>query len=177
MSVRACIIIASISNGGNKMKKAHVVLLALTVSGCGNDNSANLTNSTAVQVNTGAGNKQSVNAVGSSAVQIQTGIGNQQSANLRNNSSASQLQTGIANRQFVNLDRGQSVSQNQIGAGNTQKFEFGCDKNIRVKGATQNQAGFLNNQTMRIGGATCDEQKQSEKASAQLPTASESVKK
>jgi hypothetical protein len=153
---------AGISKGRNNMNKACVLLLALAAWGCGNENSANLKNSNATQVNVGAGNKQSVNAVGSSAVQIQSGFANEQSMNLRN-SSAKQSQTGIANRQSINLDGAQDVSQNQTGTGNTQRLESACGKKVTARNVTHNQAGFLNNQTMVLGGGSCDEQKQSEK--------------
>lgn len=157
-----------------KMNKILLVLLTLAAYGCGNEHSANLVNSTAVQINNGAGNKQSINAVGSTAVASQSGFANQQSMNLHN-ASGTQTQSGIGNRQSMNLVDGQSATQNQVGSRNTQTLEIPCKK-AKVKNVTMNQFGFFNNQTATIGGP-CDEASQSEKSDSQLSAANGSINK
>ncbi len=160
--------IDSMMGGSADMNKLFMALLVLCSCGCTNENSASLSKSNAVQVNIG-NNKQSINAVGSNGIQMQAGVGNEQAMNLRN-SSASQSQTGALNRQTANLNNIQNLSQTQAGVGNTQDFKTVCDK-VMAKNIKQSQRGLLNNQTLIIGGAQCDDQNKGEKARTQLPVA------
>lgn len=139
------------------MKPSLVLICLLVLSAaCSNENTANLQNSTATQVSSGRGNSQGVNAVNSQATQTQSGFGNQQSANLVN-SSVTQTQEGIGNRQSIDLVDSKGVVMHQTGIGNRQRFET-CGK-TKLNRIQMNQSGILNDQTMRIGGVRCSEEK------------------
>ncbi|CAN5461311.1 hypothetical protein BH11PSE11_BH11PSE11_03690 [soil metagenome] len=130
------------------MRKVIITLCLVPAFVFANENTANLTNSSATQVSSGSGNKQSVSAVNSTASQTQSGIGNQQSMTL-NNANGKQIQSGAGNSQSMTLHPGQSATQIQDGIGN--KFTVKLPCGAAARNITARQTGMFNDQTVSFG--------------------------